>query len=262
MARKCIGGLVCPAQAALRLRHFVSRDAFDIEGFGSKHVEAFYKEGLIQKPQDIFTLELRDRESMKPLRNREGWGPLSVKNLFKSIEHRRKVPLNRFIYALGIPQVGQATAKLLARHYLSYGAWKEAMIAAKDPKNEAYAELISIDGIGPSVSEDLVAFFDEPHNIEVLEGLTKEVMVLDEKLIQIKSSPLVNKTIVFTGALQRMSRPEAKVQAEALGAKVASSVSSKTDYVVVGEDAGSKAKMAKELGVKILTEEEWLKLVE
>lgn len=262
VARKCMGGLVCSAQAALRLRHFVSRDGFDIEGFGAKHVIAFYQEGLIRYPQDIFTLEARDQQSLTPLRNREGWGSLSVQNLFKAIEARRKVPLHRFIYALGIPQIGQATAKLLARHYLSYTNWKEAMIAAKDHSSEAYETLVLIDGIGPSVSEDLIAFFDEPHNLQVLEALLKEIMVLDETPFQIGSNPLANKTIVFTGSLQHMSRPEAKVRAEALGAKVASSVSSKTDYVVMGEDAGSKAKKAQELGVNILTEEEWLEMIE
>jgi DNA ligase (NAD+) len=258
VARKCIGGLVCSAQAALRLRHFVSRDGFDIEGFGAKHVIAFYKEGLIRYPQDIFTLEERNRHSLTPLRNREGWGALSVQNLFKAIEARRKIALHRFIYALGIPQIGQATAKLLARHYLSYTNWKEAMIEAKDHTSQAYETLVLIDGIGPSVSEDLIAFFDEPHNLKVLEGLLKEVRVLDEVPPSIGSSPLSGKTIVFTGALQHMSRPEAKVRAESLGAKVASSVSAKTDYVIIGEDAGSKARKAKELGVTILTEEEWM----
>ncbi len=261
VARKCIGGLVCTAQVALRLRHFVSRDAFDIEGFGSKHVEAFYKEELIRSPADIFTLEIRDRQSLTPLHNREGWGELSAQNLFKAIEARRRISLYRFIYALGIPQIGQATAKLLARRYVSYKAWKEAMIAAKNPESEAYADLLSIEGIGPRVSEDLIAFFDEPHNLKVLEDLLKEVIVLDEKSPQISSSSLANKTIVFTGTLEHMSRPEAKVRAEALSAKVSSSVSAKTDYVVVGADAGSKAKAAKELGVTILTEEEWLKLL-
>lgn len=261
VARKCMGGLVCSAQAALRLRHFVSRDGFDIEGFGAKHVLAFYQEGLIRYPQDIFTLESRDRQSLTPLRSREGWGPLSAKNLFKAIEARRKIPLHRFIYALGIPQIGQATAKLLARHYLSYSAWKEAMIAAKDHSSEAYETLVLIDGVGPSVSEDLIAFFDEPHNLEILGALLTELTILDETPPRIGSNPLSNKTIVFTGSLQHMTRPEAKVRAEELGAKVASSVSAKTDYVVIGEDAGSKAKKAQELGVKILTEEEWLKMV-
>ncbi|MBL8676348.1 MAG: NAD-dependent DNA ligase LigA [Alphaproteobacteria bacterium] len=261
VARKCIGGLICTAQAALRIRHFISRDAFDIEGFGSKHVDAFYKEGLIHSPQDIFTLEKRDQESLTPLRLREGWGALSTQNLFKSINARRKIPLPRFIYALGVPQVGQATAKLLARHYLSYIAWEDAMIAAKDQTSEAYAELISIDGIGPSVSEDLIAFFDEPHNLQVLHDLLEEITVLNEMPQQISDNPLANKTIVFTGTLEHMTRAEAKVRAESLGAKVSSSVSSKTHYVVVGADAGSKAKAAQTLGVKVLDEEAWLKLL-
>ncbi len=259
VVRKCIGGLVCGAQAALRLRHFVSRDAFDIEGFGSKHVEAFYQEGLIQSPADIFTLEERDRQSLTPLRNREGWGDLSAKNLFKAISARRKISLHRFIYALGIPQVGQATAKLLARHYVSYERWQAAMREAKTPGGEAYTDLMAIDGVGPSVSADLIAFFDEPHNREILTSLLKEVTVGDEKPRATSSSLFANKTIVFTGTLEHMTRAEAKVRAEALGAKVASSVSAKTDYVIVGEDPGSKGKAAKVLGVSILTEEEWLK---
>lgn len=261
VARKCMGGLVCPAQAALRLRHFVSRDGFDIEGFGAKHVLAFYQEGLIRFPQDIFTLQARDRQSLTPLRAREGWGDLSAKNLFKAIDARRKISLHRFIYALGIPQIGQASAKLLARHYLSYKAWRDAMIGAKDHASEAYETLVLIDGIGPSMSEDLIAFFDEPHNLDVLNALVQEVEVLDETPTPLGASPLSNKTIVFTGTLKHMTRVEAKVRAEALGAKVASSVSSKTDFVVVGEDAGSKAKKAQELGVTILTEEEWVGMV-
>lgn len=261
VARKCIGGLICKAQAALRLRHFVSRDAFDIEGFGSKHVEAFYQEGLIHTPSDIFTLEKRDKDSQISLRAREGWGEQSAQKLFTAIEMRRKIPLHRFIYALGIPQIGQATAKLLSRHYITYTAWVEAMKAAKNQTSEAYEDLMSIDGVGPSVSADLNAFFDEPHNIDVLEALLKEVTVLDEKQREVSSHPVANKTIVFTGTLTHMTRHEAKVRAEALGAKVASSVTSKTDYVVIGNDPGSKAKTAKELGIKILTEEEWLNFV-
>lgn len=261
-ARKCTGGLICPTQAALRLRHFVSRDALDIEGFGAKHIDAFYKEGLIHSPQDIFTLQDRDQTSMTPLRLKKGWGPLSAQNLFKAIEARRRVPLHRFIYALGIPQIGQATAKLLARHYVSYENWKEAMIAAKVPNSEACRDLLSIEGIGPSVSEDLIAFFDEPHNLKVLEALLKEISIINEKITQAESNALSNKTIVFTGTLEHMTRQEAKVRAEALGAKVTSSVSSKTDYVVVGADAGSKAKAAKELGVKVVSEEEWLRMLE
>lgn len=261
VARKCIGGLICKAQAALRLRHFVSRNAFDIEGFGSKHVEAFYQEGLIHTPVDIFTLEKRDSESQSPLRTREGWGEQSAQKLFQAIEIRRKIPLSRFIYALGIPQVGQATAKLLSRYYLTYTEWFDAMKAAKDQTKSAYEDLMSIEGVGPSVSADLIAFFDEPHNLKVLEDLLKEITVLDEKQREVSSNPVANKTIVFTGTLTHMSRHEAKVRAETLGAKVASSVTSKTDYVVIGKDPGSKAKAAHTLGVKVLTEEEWLNLV-
>ncbi len=258
-ARKCVGGLTCPAQASLRLRHFVSRDAFDIEGLGSKNIESFFQEGLIHSPQDIFTLEARDAKSLTPLRNREGWGPLSASNLFKAIEARRRIPLHRFIYALGIPQVGDATAKLLAHHYGTFEAWQTNMIAAKDPLSEAYTDLTSIDGIGPAVSEDLVAFFDEPHNLTILTALLSELTILEDIPRPVTTTPFTHKTIVFTGTLHTMSRAEAKARAEAMGAKVASSVSAKTDYVVIGEDPGSKAKQAKELGVTCLTEEDWVR---
>jgi len=259
-ARKCVGGLTCPAQAALRLRHFVSRNAFDIEGLGNKHIAAFFQEGLIHSPPDIFTLEKRDAQSLTPLRTREGWGSLSATNLFKAIEARRHIPLHRFIYALGIPQIGEATAKLLAHHYGSYDHWKHAMIEAKDPTNEAYADLIAINGIGPAVSEDLIAFFDEPHNLTVLAALLEELTILDDTPLTPPSTALSQKTIVFTGTLHTMSRAEAKARAESLGAKVSSSVSTKTDYVVVGEDPGSKAKLAKTLNLPCLTEEDWIKL--
>ena len=259
-ARKCVGGLTCPAQASLRLRHFVSRDAFDIEGLGSKNIETFFQEGLIHSPQDIFTLETRDAKNLTPLRAREGWGPLSASNLFKAIEARRHIPLHRFIYALGIPQVGQATAKLLAHYYISYERWAKAMIAAKNSTSEAYTDLLSIDGIGPAVSEDLVAFFDEPHNLKVLEGLLEALTITEDVSHPTLLTPLTHKTIVFTGTLHTMSRAEAKSRAESMGAKVSSSVSAKTDYVVIGEDPGSKAKQAKALGVTILTEEEWINL--
>jgi DNA ligase (NAD+) len=223
-------------------------------------MEAFYKEGLIHSPPDILTLEARQTMSENPLRLQEGWGELSVSNLFKAIENRRRVPLNRFIYALGIPQVGQATAKLLAHHYVSYDAWRASMITAKDLDNEAYRDLTSINGIGPSVSEDLIAFFSEPHNLAVLDALTREVTVLEMPIAFQSSTLLSHKAIVFTGGLQSMSRAEAKARAEALGAKVTSSVSAKTDYVVIGDDPGSKAKQARELGVTCLTEEDWLKI--
>lgn len=261
VARKCIGGLICPAQAALRLRHFVSRGAFDIEGLGSKHIDAFFEKGMLKTPADIFKLEARDRESLTPLRLQEGWGKQSVQNLFDAINQRREIPLERFIYALGIPQIGEATSKLLARHYLNFQVFQTTVIRAKDESSEAYQDLINIDGIGPSMAEDLIAFFDEPHNLEVISGLIKEVNVLDAATQTFALSPLSGKTLVFTGTLEHMTRPEAKARAESLGAKVSSSVSKKTDYVVVGSDAGSKAREASNLGVTTLSEEEWMKML-
>lgn len=255
-ARRCTGGLICPAQAVERLKHFVSRDAFDIEGLGEKHIQAFWDDGLIATPADIFKLADRD----DAFADREGWKEKSVANLKAALAARRKVALPRLIYALGIRQVGQATAKLLARHYGTLAAWRDAMDAAQDRESEAYKDLINIDGIGASVADDLLAFAAEPHNREALDRLAEQVEV--EPFIDARdmSSPIAGKTVVFTGTLTTVSRNEAKARAEALGAKVAGSVSTKTDYVIVGADAGSKAKKAAELGVTTLSEEEWLKL--
>lgn len=256
--RRCSGGLTCPAQATERLRHFVSRGAFDIEGLGYKHIEAFYTDDLIKTPADIFRLHRRRLE----LTDREGWGESSVTNLINAIEARRKVPLDRFIYALGIRQVGEATAKLLARHYHSLKEWRHAMLmAAKDREGAAYQDLNNIDQIGESVAGDILDFFAEKHNLEALDDLTREVEVEDAQIVSASGSPVAGKTVVFTGALSKMTRDEAKARAESLGAKVASSVSKKTDYVIVGEDAGSKAAKAAELGVKMLSEDEWLELI-
>jgi DNA ligase (NAD+) len=256
--RRCTGGLTCSAQAMERLRHFVSRGAFDIEGMGSKHVEAFYQDDLVKAPADIFRLHRRRVE----LLDREGWGESSVKNLLDAIEARRTIPLDRFIYALGIRQVGEATAKLLARHYHTLEEWQAAMIAAaKDREGAAYQDLNNIDQIGESVAGDILDFFEEKHNLEALKALAKELTVEEAKAPRAGNSPVSGKTVVFTGALTKMTRDEAKARAEALGAKVASSVSKKTDYVIVGEDAGSKAAKAAELGVKTLSEDEWLELI-
>lgn len=260
VARKCAGGLICEAQSALRLRHFVSRDAFDIEGLGNKHIEVFFKEGLIQSPADLFTLQARDKTSLTPLRNKEGWGSQSAQKLFEAIEKRRSIPLYRFIYALGIPQVGIATSKLLANRYGNYTDWSTAMRQAHERDSEAYTDLIDIDGIGDSMAEDLADFFNEPHNVQVLNDLLAEITVEDAKKVETIDSPISGKTLVFTGTLQSMSRQEAKVRAEKLGAKVSGSVSKKTDYVIVGADAGSKAKKAQELGVKVMTEVDWIEL--
>jgi DNA ligase (NAD+) len=256
--RRCTGGLTCPAQAMERLRHFVSRGAFDIEGLGYKHIEAFYQDDLIKSPADIFHLHRR----RAALLDREGWGESSVKNLLDAIEARRTVPLDRFIYALGIRQVGEATAKLLARHYHTLPEWQAAMIeAAKDPDGSAYQDLNNIDQIGDSVAGDILDFFAEKHNLDALKALAKELTVEEAQAVSASGSPVSGKTVVFTGALARMTRDEAKARAESLGAKVASSVSKKTDYVIVGEDAGSKAAKAAELGVKMLSEDEWLELI-
>ena len=258
VARRCTGGLTCPTQAALRLRHFVSRDAFDIEGLGDKHVEAFYTDRLVRVPGDIFRLRRRAHE----IETREGWGARSVDRLIGAIEARRNIPLERFIYALGIPQVGQATARLLARHYGSLATWRKAMqAAAKDPEGEEAQELDNIEQIGPAVAADILAFFAEAHNRETLDDL-KDAGVTAEDFVApvVASSSIAGKTVVFTGSLLQMTREEAKARAEALGAKVASSVSKKTDLVIVGADAGSKAKKATELGVRMIDEDEWIRL--
>jgi DNA ligase (NAD+) len=255
--RRCTGGLICAAQAVERLKHFVSRNALDIDGLGDKHIEGFWREGWLKKPGDIFRLHKHAAE----LEEREGWGKQSVGKLTKSIEARRKIPLERFIYALGIPQIGESTARLLARNYGSLTDLREAMIAAQDSESPAYHELDNIEGIGPSVATDIVAFFGEKHNLQVLDDLAKEIEVRDFVQPKTAGSPIAGKSVVFTGELTAMTRNEAKARAESLGAKVASSVSKKTDYVIIGVDAGSKAAKAKELGVTTLSEDEWLKLI-
>jgi DNA ligase (NAD+) len=259
--RRCTGGLICPAQRVERLKHFVSRNAFDIEGLGEKHIKAFYDDGLIQSPPDIFTLTKRDKRASSKLAEREGWGETSAKKLFDAIEARRNVRLDRFIYALGIRHVGETTARLLARNYGSAEVFLKAMRAAgRDMEGEAFAELDNIEGIGPTVAAAIADFFAEPHNVEVVVELLKEVSPEPIEAVE-HASPVSGKTVVFTGTLERMTRSEAKAKAERLGAKVAGSVSKNTDYVVAGPGAGSKLKNAKDLGVTVLTEDEWLKLL-
>ena len=260
--RRCTGGLICPAQRVERLKHFVSRNAFDIEGLGEKHIKAFCADGLIQSPPDIFTLEKRDQRASSKLAKREGWGETSTKKLFAAIEARRNVRLDRFIYALGIRHVGETTARLLAGNYGTTDAFLAAMReAGVDREGDAFAALDNIDGIGPAVAVAIADFFAETHNIEVVEDLLKEVTPAPLEKVK-HGSPVSAKTVVFTGTLERMTRSEAKARAERLGAKVAGSVSKNTDYVVAGPGAGSKLKNAKDLGVKVLSEEEWLKLIE
>jgi DNA ligase (NAD+) len=258
-ARRCTGGLICEAQLLQRLKHFVSRSAFDIEGLGGKRIQLFHAEGLINNPADIFTLEVRDAKSNRPIREWEGWGEKSAANLFESINARRQIPLDRFIYALGIRHIGETTARVLARSYGSWSAFREAMEAARDRDSTDYQNLVNIDGIGPAAAEAIVEFFAESHNREVVEALTEEVAVEDFAQAATES-PVSGKTIVFTGKLERMSRDEAKALAERLGAKVTGSVSANTDLVVAGPGAGSKLKKASELGVEVISEDDWLTL--
>lgn len=259
--RRCTGGLICPAQRVERLKHFVSRNAFDIEGLGEKNIQSFYDEGLIQSPPDIFTLAARDAKADTKLEDREGWGKTSAQKLFDAIAARRNVTLDRFIYALGIRHVGEITGRLLARSYGTIAHFLEAMgEAAQDRESAAYAELENIDGIGPTAAAAIADFFGEPHNVQVVHDLLKEVSPKPLAAVD-KGSPVSGKTVVFTGTLEHMTRAEAKAQAERLGAKVAGSVSKNTDYVVAGPGAGSKLKNATDLGVDVLTEDEWQKLI-
>ncbi len=260
-ARRCTGGLTCKAQVIERLKHFVSKNAYDIDGLGEKIVLQFFEDGLIKDPADIFTLEDQDKGSLTPLRNREGWGSVSANKLFDAINGKRSIELPRFIYALGIRQVGQATAKMLAANYGSYDAWRSAMISAADIESDAYQELINIDGIGALMAQDLIEFFKESHNLTFLDKLTQYVTPQNYEKPQRQDSPVTGKVVVFTGTLEKFSRNEAKAKAESLGAKVTGSVSKKTDYLVAGADAGSKLKKAQEAGVKVLSEDEWLALI-
>lgn len=264
--RRCTNTLSCPAQAVERLKHFVSRNAFDIEGLGEKQVTAFFEEGLVRAPADIFTLKARDGEEGRPLAEREGWGATSANNLFNAIDERRHIALHRVIFALGIRHVGEGNAKLLARHYGSMDAFRSAMMdavigrAPEGNTSEAYADLNAIEGIGDVVADAIVEFFAEPRSVRALDDLLAEITVEDAERVKTDTA-VAGKTVVFTGTLTRFSRDEAKAAAERLGAKVAGSVSSKTDYVVAGEAAGSKLDKARALGVAVLTEDEWLKLI-
>ena len=262
--RRCTGGLTCPAQAIERLIHFVSREAFNIEGLGNKIIDEFYHEGILHGPADIFTLEQRNgdgdlfshqKNAALHLESREGWGKKSVEKLFAAINARRKIELPRFIYALGIRQVGAATSRLIAQNYGSFSAFMN------DMKDKETGKLVAIDGIGGAMAKDIVEFFQEEHNLKTVSDLLNQIEVEDYVDTANYDSPIAGKTVVFTGTLEKMARAEAKAQAQSLGAKVAGSVSKNTDYVVMGADAGSKATKAKELGVTILSEDEYLELI-
>jgi DNA ligase (NAD+) len=259
--KRCTGGLVCPAQAVERLKHFVSRYAFDIEGLGEKQITAFWEDGRIKQPGDIFRLAEQDGKAHGALAENEGWGAQSVAKLFAAIDLRRDIGLDRFIFALGIRHIGQANAKLLARSFGSLDAFIDAIIAAQDRDGATWAELLNIDGIGTKVAAALVDFFAEVHNLDVVRALQTELSSIEVPTQAQSDSPIAGKTVVFTGALETMSRGEAKAQAETLGAKVAGSVSAKTDIVVVGPGAGSKRKKAEKLGLEIYDEAAWRTLI-
>jgi len=257
VVRRCTGGLICPAQRVERLKHFVSRNAFDIEGMGDKVIQEFYDDDLIKSPQDIFTLKADDEGSLKKLKDREGWGGTSANKLFAAIDERRRIGLDRFIFSLGIRHVGETTARTLARSYRTAEQFVDAMTAAQDHASEAYADLVNIDGIGDVVAHAVAEFFAEPHNLSVVKELVDDHLDIQPLEAIDTGSPVSGMTIVFTGALERMTRDEAKAMAERLGAKVAGSVSKKTSLVVAGPGAGSKLKKASELGVEVISEDDW-----
>ncbi len=253
VVRRCTGTLICPAQAVEGLKHFASRNAFDIEGLGEKLIELFFTEGLIRTPADIFTLKARDGQGRPPLREWEGFGETSARNLFNAIDARRTIPLNRFLYALGIRHVGETNARRLARHF---GDWDSLRAAAR--VENAAEEISAIGGIGPVVAEAIADFFAEPRNEAALDALVKEVTIEPMEAIA-AGHPLAGQTIVFTGSLEKMTRDEAKAVAERLGAKVSGSISAKTNLVVAGPGAGSKLAKARELGVETVDEDEWIR---
>jgi DNA ligase (NAD+) len=255
---RCTGEFACPYQRIEHLRHFVSRRAFDIEGLGEKQIALFFEQGWIKEPADIFTLEARNGEIR--LEEQEGFGELSVRNLFESIGARREISLERFIYALGIRHVGETTARVLARGYGTWEAFLDACIRLAAGDAEVRQEMDALDQIGDTVIDSLAAYFAEAHNRGIVERLTAQVRIRDAEKPR-TTTPIAGKTVVFTGSLERMTRDEAKAMAERLGAKVGSSVSKKTDYVVAGPEAGSKLNKARELGLTVLTEDEWFGLI-
>jgi len=255
---RCSGEFACPYQAVEHLKHFVSRRAFDIDGLGEKQIELFYEKEWVKEPADIFTLEERNKKIR--LEEVEGFGETSVRNLFAAIAARREVPLERFIYALGIRHVGETTAAALARGYGGWAAFHEACLRLAKGDEETKQDMDALDQIGDTVIESLHDYFGEAHNRRRIERLAAQVRVRDAQMPR-RDSAVAGKTVVFTGTLERMTRDEAKASAERLGAKVSGSVSKKTDYVVAGPGAGSKLAEAKKLGVAVLSEDEWAKLI-
>ncbi len=260
--RRCTGGLICPAQAVEKLIHFVSRKAFDIDGLGAKQVEQFYHDGWIAEPADIFTLKERYGSGVQQLKNREGWGPKSADNLFQAIEDRREIPMARLIFALGIRHVGEAAASLIALHYGDWDSFEAAMAEARGLDGPAWDDLIGVDGVGSVMAGSLVSAFAQEAERASIDRLVAHLIVIPAERPDTEGSPVAGKTVVFTGTLEKMSRAEAKARAERLGAKVSGSVSGKTDILVAGPGAGSKAKKAADLGVETMDEDGWLALIE
>jgi len=259
--RRCMGGLVCPAQAVEKLKHFVSRAAFDIEGLGAKQVEQFYRDGWIAEPADIFTLQARYGVGMQQLKNREGWGEKSANNLFEAIEEKRKIPFSRLLFALGIRHVGEQASNLIARNYGRWAEFTAAMDGAAGFEGPEWERLLGIDGVGEVLARSLVGAFAEPNERASIDRLVKHLEVEEAAAPDTSGSPVAGKTVVFTGTLEKMTRAEAKARAEALGAKVSGSVSARTDLLVAGPGAGSKAKKAADLGIETMDEDDWLALI-
>jgi DNA ligase (NAD+) len=261
--RRCIGGLICPAQAVEKLKHFVSRGAFDIDGLGAKQVEAFYHDDQlkIREPADIFTLRSRDAHALAKLKNRDGWGDISARNLFDAIDARRIIPLNRVIFALGIRHVGESASNLLARHYTNWPDFDEAMREAASQEGPAWDDLLSIDGVGAVMAASLMQAFAQEAEYASILRLVGELDIQPVERPSNDASPVAGQTVVFTGSLEKMTRAEAKARAESLGAKVSGSVSAKTNLLVAGPGAGSKATKAAALGIKVIDEDAWLALI-
>src|SRR5210317_1019953 len=257
--RRCTGGMICPAQAVERLKHFVSRKAFDIDGLGAKQIEMFFGDDVlpIREPADIFTLETRDGANLAKLKNRDGWGDKSAKNLFQAIEDKKQIGFDKCLFALGIRHVGEVAANLIAMHYGDWDSFSVAVQDAQNPDSAAYHDLIAIDGFGQVMAQSLLAAFAPGAERDGIDRLIAHLTILPAERPKTDGSPVAGKTVVFTGTLERMSRSEAKAKAESLGAKVAGSVSAKTDLLVAGPGAGSKAKKAADLGIETIDEAGW-----
>jgi DNA ligase (NAD+) len=261
--RRCRGGLICPAQAVERLKHFVARKAFDIDGLGAKQIEMFFADPIlpINEPADIFTLQARDSANLARLKNRDGWGDKSAQNLFAAIDDKRTIGFGRLLFGLGIRHVGEAAGNLIAARYGNWAEFTHAMDQAQDPTSDAYADLIAIDGVGQVMAQSLLLAFAPGAERDGIDRLVAHLTIQDAEKPKTDGSPIAGQTLVFTGTLERMSRAEAKARAESLGAKVSGSVSAKTDLLIAGPGAGSKAKKAADLGIKTIDEDQWIDMI-